>query len=103
MTNKYLPFISDEHLLKCIANLHKAYLKAKNNITKKSFYANKVDTFKLTFASALQSMLAIRNSWPPGPPTTVSGGAAAAAWVPLGTAQHGVAPMEMGAFLVFTA
>ena len=49
MKNKYINFISDEHLLSCIANLHKAYLKAKNNITKKNFYSNKVDTIKLTF------------------------------------------------------
>jgi len=48
MKNKYVNFISDAHLLSCIANLHKAYLKAKNNITKKSFYSNKVDTIKLT-------------------------------------------------------
>ena len=49
MKNKYVDFISDEHLLNCIANLHKSYLKAKNNITKKNFYSNKVDTIKLTF------------------------------------------------------
>jgi hypothetical protein len=49
MKSKYVDFISDEHLLNCIANLHKAYLKAKNNITKKNFYSNKVDTIKLTF------------------------------------------------------
>ena len=49
MKNKYVNFISDEHLLSCIRNLHKAYLKAKNNITKKNFYTNKVDTIKLTF------------------------------------------------------
>lgn len=49
MENKYVDFISDEHLLNCIANLHKSYLKAKNNITKKNFYSNKVDTIKLTF------------------------------------------------------
>ena len=49
MANKYVNFISDEHLLKCIENLHKSYLKAKNKISKKSFYANKVDTIKLTF------------------------------------------------------
>jgi hypothetical protein len=49
MKNKYVNFISDEHLLNCIGNLHKAYLKAKNNITKKNFYTNKVDTIKLTF------------------------------------------------------
>ena len=51
MKNKYLNFISDEHLLTCIGNLHNAYLKAKNNITKKNFYSNKVDTIKLTFDS----------------------------------------------------
>lgn len=49
MKNKYVDFISDEHFLDCVANLHKAYLKAKNNITKKNFYSNKVDTIKLTF------------------------------------------------------
>jgi len=38
MGHKYVNFISDEHLLKCIENLHKAYLKAKNNISKKNFY-----------------------------------------------------------------
>lgn len=47
--NKYVNFISDAHLLECIGNLHNAYLKAKNNISKKSFYSNKVDTIKLTF------------------------------------------------------
>lgn len=49
MKNKYVNFISDEHFLNCVANLHNAYLKAKNNITKKNFYSNKVDTIKLTF------------------------------------------------------
>lgn len=49
MKNKYVSFISDDHFLDCIGNLHKAYLKAKNNITKKNFYSNKVDTIKLTF------------------------------------------------------
>lgn len=49
MKNKYVDFISDEHFLNCVANLHKAYLKAKKNITKKNFYNNKVDTIKLTF------------------------------------------------------
>jgi Eco47II restriction endonuclease len=49
MKDKYVNFISDYHLLECIGNLHKAYLKAKNNITKLNFYSNKVDTIKLTF------------------------------------------------------
>ncbi len=51
MANKYVDFISDEHYLNCIGNLHQSYLKAKNKISKKNFYANKVDTFKLTFDS----------------------------------------------------
>lgn len=51
MKNKYVTFITDEHLLTCIGNLHNAYLKAKKNITKKNFYSNKVDTIKLTFDS----------------------------------------------------
>lgn len=49
--NKYVNFISDEHLLKCIENLYNSYQKAKGNITKSSFYSNKVDTIKLTFDS----------------------------------------------------
>jgi hypothetical protein len=49
MKNKYVNYISDKHLLSCISNLHKSYLKAKNNITKENFYSNKVDTIKLTF------------------------------------------------------
>lgn len=49
MKNKYVDFISDEHFLDCVANLHNSYLKAKKNITKKNFYKNKVDTIKLTF------------------------------------------------------
>jgi len=56
MENKYVNFISDAHLLSCIANLHKAYLKAKNNITKRSFYGNKVDTIKLTFDSKFNNI-----------------------------------------------
>jgi hypothetical protein len=49
MKSKYVRFISDQHLMQCIGNLYEAYLKAKANITKENFYANKVDTFKLTF------------------------------------------------------
>ena len=49
MKNKYITYILDNHLLDCISNLHTAYLKAKNNISKKNFYTNKVDTIKLTF------------------------------------------------------
>ncbi len=56
MTNKYVDFISDEHLVSCIANLHKSYLKAKKNITKDSFYSNKVDTIKLTFDSRFNNV-----------------------------------------------
>lgn len=49
MANKYLSFISDEHLLSCIGNLHNSYLKAKANVSKTKFYKNKIDTIKLTF------------------------------------------------------
>ncbi len=51
MKNKYLDFVSDKHLLNCIENLHKAYLRAKQNISNQNFYANKVDTVKSTFDS----------------------------------------------------
>jgi Eco47II restriction endonuclease len=51
MRGKYVNFISDEHLMECIGNLHDAYVRAKNNITKENFYTNKVDTIKLTFDS----------------------------------------------------
>lgn len=47
--NKYLSYISDQHLLGCIENLHQSYLKAKNDINKKKFYKNKIDSIKLTF------------------------------------------------------
>ena len=56
MKNKYVPFISDNHLLLCVGNLHKSYLKAKNNIDKKNFYSNKVDTIKLTFDAKFNSI-----------------------------------------------
>lgn len=49
MANQYVGFISDHHLLTCVENLHRSYLRAKNNLSKKSFYTNKVDTIKLTF------------------------------------------------------
>lgn len=51
MKNKYVDFITDDHLLNCIENLYNAYLRAKNNITKNNLYKNKVDTIKLTFDS----------------------------------------------------
>ncbi len=56
MANKYVSFISDEHMLNCIGNLHNSYLKAKNNLTKKSFYSNKIDTIKLTFDSMFNGL-----------------------------------------------
>lgn len=56
MRNKYVNFISDEHLLNCIGNLHISYLKAKNNVNKKEFYKNKVDTIKLTFDSRFNNI-----------------------------------------------
>ncbi len=49
MKNKYVKFISDEHFLKCIEDLHGSYSMAKENISKKKFYNNKIDSIKLTF------------------------------------------------------
>ncbi len=49
MANNYLEFITDEHLLSCIGNLHSAYLRAKKSINKRKLYKNKIDTIKLTF------------------------------------------------------
>ena len=56
MKNKYLDFISDEHLLSCIENLHNSYVKAKANISKKKFFNNKLDIFKLTFDSKFNNL-----------------------------------------------
>lgn len=56
MANKYVNFISDEHLLNCIENLHKSYINAKSEISKKKFYKNKIDTIKLTFDSAFSEI-----------------------------------------------
>lgn len=51
MKNKYVDFISDEHLLQCIGQLHASYSKAKKKVSKKEFYKNKIDTIKMTFDS----------------------------------------------------
>tara|TARA_R110002050_G_scaffold57866_2_gene130150 strand:+ start:20415 stop:21179 length:765 start_codon:yes stop_codon:yes gene_type:complete len=56
MAHKYLSYITDEHLLRCIENLHKSYLKAKANISKKKFYSNKIDTIKLTFDASFNEL-----------------------------------------------
>lgn len=56
MANKFLSYISDEHFLKCIENLHNSYIKAKNDIQKKKFYNNKIDTIKLTFDSKFNEL-----------------------------------------------
>ncbi len=56
MGNKYLNFISDQHLLTCIENLHHSYMKANANISKKNFYTNKIDTIKLTFDSKFNNI-----------------------------------------------
>ncbi len=56
MANKYVSFVTDDHLLSCIDGLYKSYQKAKNNISKKTFYANKVDTIKLTFDSKFNNI-----------------------------------------------
>lgn len=55
-TNKYVDFVTDGHLLECIGNLYNSYVEAKNNFTKKKFYKNKVDTFKLTFDSKFNEL-----------------------------------------------
>ena len=49
MANKYVDFVTDKHFLKCIENLYASYVKAKEKISKKKFYNNKIDTIKLTF------------------------------------------------------
>lgn len=51
MPNKHLNYITDDHLFKCIANLHQSYIRAKNDISRARFYSNKIDTIKLTFDS----------------------------------------------------
>jgi len=56
MANKYVNFVSDEHLLGCIQKLHEAYMRAKRNLSRKTFYANKVDTIKLTFDAEFNSL-----------------------------------------------
>lgn len=56
MSHKYVDFISDEHFLKCVENLHNSYIKAKKKITKKKFYKNKIDTIKLTFDSKFNDL-----------------------------------------------
>ncbi len=56
MSNKYLNYISDEHFLSCIAKLHNSYLNAKNRVTKKKFYKNKIDHIKLTFDAKFNSL-----------------------------------------------
>lgn len=49
MKNKYVNFVSDDHLMSCIRNLYASYEKAKAKISKRKFYNNKIDTIKLTF------------------------------------------------------
>ena len=56
MSNQYLNYISDEHFLKCISNLHRSYVKAKNDISRSGFYKNKIDTIKLTFDSTFNGL-----------------------------------------------
>ncbi|MFC0237083.1 Eco47II family restriction endonuclease [Fictibacillus phosphorivorans] len=47
--NKYVDFISDQHFMKCVGDLFKAYENTKNEYTEKQFYKNKIDPIKLTF------------------------------------------------------
>lgn len=52
----YVSFISDEDLLKCIKELHKAYEKCKKNSTVTKFYSNKVDPIKFQFDMAFNEI-----------------------------------------------
>ena len=54
--NKYVDFIEDEHLLNCVSNLFDSYIEAKKEFTKRKFYKNKVDVFKLTFDSKFNEL-----------------------------------------------
>jgi len=54
--NKYLDYISDEHLFDCIRSLHTAYLKAKSEFTKSRLYSNKVDIFKFIFDTKFNNL-----------------------------------------------
>ena len=56
MANKYLSYISDEHLVGCVENLYNSYQKAKANISKSKFYKNKIDTIKPTFDSKFNDL-----------------------------------------------
>jgi len=49
MPNKYVDFISDKYLIKCISELYYKYLNAKASYTKRDFNKNKVDVFKMLF------------------------------------------------------
>lgn len=56
MTNKYVDFIPDEYLLGCIKNLHDSYVRAKADVSKRKFFNNKIDTFKLIFDSQFNNL-----------------------------------------------
>ena len=56
MKNKYVNFVTDEHFLKCIGNLHASYVKAKEKISKQKFYLNKIDIIKLTFDATFNTI-----------------------------------------------
>ncbi len=49
MTNRYVTFVTDEHLIGCISELYTKYAKAKEAFTKRDFNKNKVDVFKMLF------------------------------------------------------
>lgn len=49
MPNKYVDFISDDHLISCISELYGKYYDAKSSFTKRDFNKNKVDVFKMIF------------------------------------------------------
>lgn len=51
MSNKYVDFISDEHLFNCIQYLYEVYEEANRKFSKKKFYRNKVDPIRFNFDS----------------------------------------------------
>ncbi len=56
MDNKYVNFVSDEHLLNCVSQLYRTYQKAKGTINRTALYKNKVDVFKMLFDSRFNDL-----------------------------------------------
>ncbi|MCD5076307.1 MULTISPECIES: Eco47II family restriction endonuclease [Enterococcus] len=56
MANTYLSFISDEDLFECIEFLYLEYEKALQGIDYQKFFKNRIDTFKMTFDTAINNL-----------------------------------------------